>query len=244
MLAGDAADLLGQTCVQVLLNDRVIAVICVHFVDQVAIGRLLEYIFAALCVNWLDAVSLTLRPVGWDLWKQLAGCCSIFRRCKGIRSHHVCLLRAWLRDGSIEFLLCRHLAFNAGNRGVLSAGSTCYLLLFCGLNALHSAHLLQPFCLTLRLISQRKWWLIWLPFKVNHFETVFVACLLSRCVVLKLSHCWIASCLYDQELILHRQWVPTGSALVPRLSPLESISPELFFQNLLVNFSKTDIKSE
>ena len=51
MLAGDAADLLGKTCVQVLLNDRVIAVICVHFVDQVAIGRLLEYIFAALCVN-------------------------------------------------------------------------------------------------------------------------------------------------------------------------------------------------
>lgn len=51
MLAGDAADLLGQTCVQVLLNDRVIAVICVHFVDQMAIGRLLEYIFAALCVN-------------------------------------------------------------------------------------------------------------------------------------------------------------------------------------------------
>ena len=64
MFAGDAADLLGQTSVQVLLNDRVIAVICVHFVDQVTIGRLLEYIFAALSVNGLHAVSLTLRPIG------------------------------------------------------------------------------------------------------------------------------------------------------------------------------------
>ena len=61
MLRGDAADLLWQARVEVLLNDAVVAVVCVHLVDHVLVGGLLEVeILAALRVDGLHTVSLAV----------------------------------------------------------------------------------------------------------------------------------------------------------------------------------------